>query len=83
VEGAEAQTHLTERRALLLRQRLDVLGDGLARQNAQGLHDPERDAARNALQVFGLLDLAQRSQHSVDMPIHKFLQAATQLLARL
>ena len=61
--------------ALLLAQRLDLLGNLLARQDAQIFDKPEGDAAHGAFEPFGVVELDQWFDDLGDVAFDEFLQA--------
>ena len=74
MKGAELHAVAAQACALVLRQRLDVVGHVLARHDAEILDEPEGEPARQALHILRLGKLHQRFEDAVDMARQELLQ---------
>ena len=81
IEGAKARAGIAQFGAVILRQRLNILGDLVARQHAHMFHEAEGNAAHDALKALLLLKLQQRLEHRCDMALHPFVEARLNLVA--
>src|SRR5690606_21116224 len=81
VEGAKTHAQAAQRGAGLLIERLDVVRDLAAIDQAEILDEAERDAARNARQLVGSLEVEQRLEQRLDLEAHEALGTRHDLFA--